>query len=85
MNEQEHMNLQNEKFLVGGVSCHDGLFSFIIGDVVFLDVHFHLMLLQMQQQLKFLRVILPAQGISQQLSSEQTKENKTNFMPDSSV
>lgn len=54
MNEQAHINLQNQKFLVDNVSDHDGLFSFIVWDVVSLDVHLHLLLLQIQQQLKLL-------------------------------
>ena len=65
--------LQNKKFLVNFVSGHDGVFLFIVGDVVFPDVHHHLMLLQKQQQLQLISVVLPAQGTFQQSPSKQTK------------
>lgn len=49
-----HINLQNEKFLVDQISDHAGVFSVIVGDVVSPDVHLHLKLLQIQQQLELL-------------------------------
>lgn len=52
--ESAHINLENKKFLVDGVSGHGGLLSITVWDVVSLDVHLHLLLLQMQQQLKLL-------------------------------
>lgn len=60
-----HIYLQNEKLLVAVVFGHGGIFFVIIGDVVSLDVHGHLKLLQIQQHLELLRVVLPAQGALQ--------------------
>lgn len=80
MNEQAHINLQNKKFLVDQVSGHDGVFSVIVGDVVSPDVHLHLKLLQIQQQLKLVGVVLPAQGTFQQDPFGQTKGNTRNTL-----
>lgn len=73
MNERAHFNLQDEKFPVDEISVRNGLLCFIVGDVVSLDVHVHLLLLQIQQQVKLLGILLPAQGTFQYGLSKQTK------------
>ncbi len=81
VNEQAHINLKNEKSLVDRVSGHDGEFSVIVGDFVSPVVHLYLtQLLQMQQQLKLVGVVLPAQGTFQQDLSEQTKGKETHYV-----
>lgn len=63
------INLQNKKSLVEMISFHDSELSVVVGDVVFLDIDLHLLLLQKKHQLKLLTVVVPAKDILQYLPS----------------
>lgn len=67
-------NLKNKQFPVDCVSDHGGCLDVPVRDIISLDVHLHLLLFQMQQQLKLLPVVLPAQGTFQQRPLEQIQQ-----------
>lgn len=69
-------NLKNKKPFVERVSGHGGLRTFVVWDVVSLDVHLHLLLLQIEQQLKLRHVILPTQWVFKQGPPEQIRRKK---------
>ena len=53
-------HIENQEPLIGGVKVHG-----LIGHVVLLNVHLHLQLFEVEQQLELLRVVLPAQSTFQ--------------------
>lgn len=71
-----YIYLQNKKLLVRFVFSHGSMSSVSVGDVVSLDVHLHLKLLQIQQHLEPLCVVLPVQGTLQYGSLRHTYEKQ---------
>lgn len=78
--EEVSTNLENQQLFVEFVPGHGGWSSVTVWDVVSLDIHLHLLLLQKQQQLELLTVVLPAQRTFKQVPLEQTKWKVRTFL-----